>query len=244
MSEMTLHPAPRWRDVLVEQVRIVGLSLRPVLLVVIVVLAAFTFLIARDLLSGGEGFDSSGMFPTPLISFLFPFAIWLHEKPFGSSFLWIFPVERRRLALAKVFAGFVWLALALALFTAWLLALGALAGVGPAGTIMRIPYIGTIATYLFGSALLLGLRHPLKWVFGTAGLLLLVGGVSQALEHSYGMNTLLGSSRLFFATERLHSAWGSLPGPGQWILGTFLSLGAGLAALLAAASRHRERRRR
>lgn len=244
MSEVTLHPAPRWRDVFVEQVRIVGLSLRPVLLVVAIVLTILTFLIGVDLLGGGVGFDSSETFPTPLISFLFPFAIWLHEKPFGSSFLWVFPVDRRRLALAKVCAGVVWLTLTLALFATWLLALGALARVGPAGTIMRIPFIATFATYLFGSALLLGLRHPLKWIFGAASLVLLVGGVSQLLETLYGVNTLLGSSSLLSSTERFHSVWRSLPAPGQWALSTFLSLGAGLAALFAAASRHRERRRR
>lgn len=243
MSEVSLHPAPRWRDVAVEQIRVVGLWIRPVLVVVAVALTIATYMIVCDILYGGEGFDSSGLFPTPLFSFLFPFAIWRNEKPFGPSFLWTFPVDRRRLALAKVFAGFVWLSVGLALFTAWLLALGLVARVGPAGTILRVPYGATIATYLLGSALLLGLRHPLKWVFGAAGLFALVTGVSQALETFYGVNTLLGSSRLFFATARLHDAWRSLPALGQWAISTVLLLGAGLAALFAAASRHRERRR-
>lgn len=242
MSEVAIHPAPRWRDVFVEQVRVAGLSLRPVLLVVAVVLIIGTFVAGGEILRGDTAFDSSDLFPVALFSFLFPFAIWRHDKPFGPSFLRTFPVDRRRLALAKVFAGFVWLAAALALFTAWLLALGLLARTGPAGSIMRIPYIATIAAYLFGSALLLGLRHPLKWLFGAAGLLLLAGGISDVLEHVYGTNTLLGSSRLCLAAERVHSAWRSLPALGQWAIGTFLSLGAGLAALFAAASRHRERR--
>jgi hypothetical protein len=243
-TEVTLHPAPRWRDVVLEQIRIVGLRIRPVLLVVAVVLTIGTILIGGDLLSGGEGFDSSALFPTPLFSCLFPFAIWRNEQPFGPSFIWTFPVDRRRLALAKVFAGFVWLIVALALFTTWLLALGFLARVGPEGTIMRIPYIATIATYLFGSALLLGLRDPLKWVFGAAGLLLLVGGASQVLEDLYGVNTLLGSSSLFLTVRGVHDAWRTVPGLAQWAITTVLSIGAGLAALFAAASRHRERRRR
>ena len=244
MSEVMLHPAPRWRDVFVEQVRIAGLSLRPVLLVVAVVLAIGTFLVGAEILSGGPGFDATEVLPTPLFSFVFPFAIWWNEKPFGPSFLWTFPVDRRRLALAKVLAGFVWLAAAMAVFTAWLLALGALARVGPVGTVLRIPYVATITAYLLGSALLLGLRHPLRWMFGAAGLSFLVGSVSQELERFYGVETLLGSSGLYFAAENARTAWLSMPGLAQWALATFLSLGAGLAALLAAASRHRERRRR
>lgn len=243
MTEVILHPAPRWRDVLLEQIRIVGLSLRPVLLVVGVVLAIGTLMIVEEILREGPGFDSSEVFPTALISFLFPFAVWRNDKPFGPSFLWIFPVDRRRLALAKVLAGLVWLTAALAFFTTWLLTLGLLGGVGPAGTIMRIPYIATIAMYLFGSALRLGLRYPLRWLFGVAGLLFLVGGVSQLFEDIYGVETLLGSSSLFFAAQGAHDAWRTLSGLAQWAIATLLLLGAGLAALFAAASRHRERRR-
>ena len=242
-TEVTLHPAPRMRDVVLEQIRVVGVSLRPVLLVVAVVLAIGTFLIVDEILREGPGFDSSEVFPTALISFLFPFAIWRNDKPFAPSFLWTFPVDRQRLALAKVFAGLVWLTAALAFFTTWLLTLGLIGAVGPAGTIMRIPYIATIATYLFGSAVLLGLRYPLRWLFGVAGLSFLVGGVSQMFERIYGVQTLLGSSSLFLAAQGAHDSWRNLSGLAQWAIATFLLLGAGLAALFAAISRHRERRR-
>ena len=43
--EVTLHPAPRWRDVVLEQVRVVGLSLRREALVVAVVLGIVTLMI-------------------------------------------------------------------------------------------------------------------------------------------------------------------------------------------------------
>lgn len=244
MSEVTLHPAPRWRDVVLEQIYIVGLSLRPVLFVVGVVLAVGTFAIVEEILREGPGFDSTGVFPTPLVSFLFPFAIWRHEKPFGTSFLWTFPVDRRQLALTKVFAGLVWLTALLAFFIAWLLTLGLLGGVPPELTIMRIPFIATIALYLFGSAAVLGLRYPLRWLFGLAGLFFLIGGVNQVIEARHGMDTLLGSNSLFLAVRGVHDAFRTLPGLAQWAITTVLSIGAGLAALFAAASRHRERRRR
>lgn len=243
MIEVTLHPAPRWRDVVLEQIRIVGLSLRLAALIIGVVLAIATFLIGVEIIGGGPGFDSREIFPTAVISFLYPFAVWRSNKRFGPAFLWTLPVDRRRLALAKVFAGWVWLMAALAVFVAWLFALGLLAGAPPAMTVARVPVIAAIATYLLGSALLLGLRHPLRWLLGAAGVLFLTGGLSQALEEFYGMESLLGSRSLFFAAEDAWRSWLTLSDLGQWAITTFLSLGAGLAALWAAASRHVERRR-
>jgi hypothetical protein len=242
--EVTLHPAPRWRDVVLEQVRIVGLILRPAAFVVVVVLGVATVAIAVDILAGGPGFDSRDVFPTPLISFFLPFAVWRSDKRFGPSFLWTLPVDRRRLALAKVLAGWVWLMVTLAFLTGWLLALGLLAHASPARTVLRLPVTETIAAYLVGSALVLGLRHPLMWLAGAAGLFLLLGGVSQLFEEMYGVETLLGSRGLFFAVVDAWTTWRALPGLTQWAIGTVLSCGAGLAALWAAASRHRERKRR
>ena len=45
------------------------------------------------------------------------------------------------------------------------------------------------------------------------------------------------------ATGRTVTVWRALPDLGQWAAATLLWTGAGLAALWAAASRHRERRR-
>lgn len=242
MTDVTLHPTPRWRDVLLEQIRIVGLSLRPAALIVAVALVIGTAIVVGEIIGTGLGFDSREMFPTAFIAFLFPFAVWRSDKRFGPAFLWTLPVERRRLALARVFAGWVWLMAALTLFLLWLLGLTLLGRTTPEPLITRIPFIATIGAYLFGSALVLGLRHPLRWLCGTAGVFFLLGGVSQALERFHGVQTLLGSSSLFRATQDARAAWQTLPDPARWGITTFLLLGAGLAALWAAASRHRERR--
>jgi len=241
--EVTLHPKPRWRDVVLEQIHIVGLSLRPVGLVIAVVLGAGTVVIGSEILGGGPGFDSRETFPTALISFLFPFAVWWREQRFGPAFLWTLPVERRRLALARVFAGFVWLMAALAGFAAWLFVLALIAGAGPEHHVTRIPLVETIAAYLFGSALLVGLRHPLRWLFGAAGVVFLTGNLSQMLERFYGVQSLLGSRRLYDAANDAGEVWLRLPPPAQWAIATSLLLGTGLLALWAALSRHRERRR-
>ncbi|MEA2490464.1 MAG: hypothetical protein QOH21_2256 [Acidobacteriota bacterium] len=229
--QVTLQPGPRWREVVLEQVRIVGLSLRTAALVAAVVLGVGTFIVAIDLLRGGPGFDSDSTFPTALFSFLFPFAVWRSDKPFGPAFLWTLPVDRRRLALAKVFAGWVWLMVALAGFVAWLFALVLLAHASPVQHLMRVPFTATIATYLFGSALVVGLRHPQRWLLGAGGLFLLLGGLSEVF-----------GSGFIPAVNDAAAVWGSLPGGAQWAIATFLGLGAGLTALWAAVARHKENR--
>src|SRR6185436_1526559 len=95
MMEVTLHPTPRWRDVVLEQIRIVGLSLRTGALVAAVVLAVVTLIVGRELARGGPGFDSQQPFPTALVSFLLPFAVWRTERSFGPAFLWTLPADRR-----------------------------------------------------------------------------------------------------------------------------------------------------
>jgi hypothetical protein len=243
MSEVTLHPMPRWRDVVREQVRMAGLNLRREALVVAAVLGIVAIIVVGELLAGGPGFDSSDTFPTALISFLFPFAVWRGERPFGPAALWLLPVDRRRLALAKVSAGGVWLVAALACFAAWILALALLAHASPAQNLMRIPFTATIATYLLGSALVLGLRHPLRWLLGSAGVLFLLGILSEAFGSGpSAADRFLSASGFMSTVDRAAAVWLTLPDLAQWAITAVLSLGAGLAALWAAASRHKENR--
>lgn len=245
MTEVTLHPAPRWRDVVLEQIRIVGLSLGPAALIVAVVLGIGTVMIVGEIAGGGPGFDSDETFPTALIAFLYPFAVWRSEERFGPAFLWTFPVDRRRLALAKVFAGFVWLMAGVAFLVTWLLGLGLLAGASLAQTVARIPFIATIALYLFGSALVLGLRHPVRWLVGAAGVLVLMGTLSDWFtQPNDGEWAYVPGARSFFSVaNRVIAAWLSLPEFAQSVLSTMFMFGAGFAALWMAASRHRDRRK-
>ncbi|HEX7154105.1 MAG TPA: hypothetical protein VF618_21640 [Thermoanaerobaculia bacterium] len=246
MTDVTSHPGPRWRDVVLQQVAIVGLSLRPAALVLAAVLAAGTVMVGGEIISGGQGFDSNETFPTALIAFLYPFAVWRGEKRFGPAFLWTLPVDRRRLALAKVFAGFVWFAAALTFFIVWLLGLGHLASAPAAHTILRVPVIATLGMYLFGSALVVGLRHPLRWLIGGAGLIVLMGTVGEVISQpdDSEWQYVPGARAFFAAVEQFMAAWLNVPESAQWTITTFLWFGAGLAALWAAASRHRERKRR
>ena len=243
--EGTLHPGPRWRNVVLEQIRIVGLSLGPAALILAVVLASGTVMIVGEIIGGSPGFDSDETFPTAPIAFLYPFAVWRNEKRFGPAFLWTFPVDRRRLALAKVFAGLVWLMAGVAFFTTWLLALGLLDDASSALTVARVPFVATFAMYLFGSALVLGLRYPLRWLLGGAGVFVLMGTLGDLLsqpndgEWAY----VPGAHAFFSVADRFGDAWLSLPESAQSVIATLFMLGAGFAALWIAASRHRDRRR-
>lgn len=246
MTEVTLHPTPRLRDVVLEQLRVVGLGLRREALVVLAVLAIGTVLVGTDLAQGGPGFDSGETFPTQLIAFFFPFLVWRLEPRFGPTSFWTLPCDRRRLALAKAFAGFVWLMAAVGVFVVWLLALGLLADAPPARTILRIPLVATITLYLFGSAVVLGLRHPLRWLCGAAGVVFVMGTLSDRLARPDDgeWSAIPGAHAWFSLTERLWASFHTLPPIAQSAIVTFLAVGAGLAALWIAASRHRDLRRR
>ena len=243
--EVTLHATPRWSDVILEQIQIVGLSLWREALVVAAVLGIGTVLIVGEIVSGGPGFDSRERFPTALIAFLFPFAVWRGERRFGPGFLWTLPVDRRTLALVRVFAGWVWLMVALAFFVTWLSALALIGGAGPVNQIERITFLPTMAAYLFGSAIVLGLRHPLRWILGAAGLLFVMGMLSDvfAQPDDGEWRYVPGARVILSASGHALGAWLSLSDPARWAITTFIPLGAGLIALWAAASRHRELRR-
>jgi hypothetical protein len=263
MMDVTLHPTPRLRDVLVEQLRMVGLSLRPEALIVAAVLGVGTFLIGVEILKGGPGFDSRETFPTGLIAFFLPFAVWRGVQRFGPDFLWSLPVDRRQLALARVFAGWVWLMAAVSVFALWLLTLALVARAPIAPNLARIPFTSTAAAYLLGSAVVLGLRHPLRWLIGIAGLFFLFGGLNDlfgrtangdgssvawseawrwAMHGPYGLRTVLSSSG-FFVADDAGASPGTLPDLMEWAITTVIWFGGGLAALWAALLRHREQRR-
>ena len=128
-----------------------------------------------------------------------------------------------------------------------------------------VPFTAATGTYLLASALVVGLRHPLRWVIGAVvGIGLLSATVEAAnaervadvaelvakplLYGPYGLDALFTARTESLHTEALLSTgervavWRGLPDLRQWAAATLLWTGLGLAALWAAASRHRERR--
>ena len=295
-------PLPRLRTVLLEQVRTTGHALRGAALVAAALVALLTLWVALQ--GASRDVDISlNAWPTQLpglVGALLPIAVWAWDERFGPGFLWTLPVDRRRHALTKVLAGWVWLMGGVALFVLWLLAVTRATGgrvlpetlhlvpfqVAAAGPIdpavLRsvrwapgpliwvVPFTAATACYLLASALALGSRHPLRWVIGSVLAYVLssvasgaasaqpgVGWLANAPERllrpvvwgRYGLDALLtarleslGTNATLTTGERVMVWWG-VPDLGDWRTATLLWTGAGLLALWAAASRHRERRR-
>lgn len=296
MIEVARHSTPRSRDVLAAQMRAIGFALRGPALVAAALVALATLLLTTAVMRTAEAiaFHPEHHILPSLLGLLLPIGVWMGEERFGAGFLWTLPVDRRRHALVKVFAGWVWLMSAVALLVLWLLALtlfsagnvlaeetrrvlpsfsftatrpfdpSALQHVRwtPEPLLWLVPFTAATATYLLASALALGTRHPLRFLVGTVfGFVLLVGLADAAnvidgaerltdalLYGPYGVDALLSAK-----TESLQVAatlstgetlvvWRALPDVGQWAAATLLWTAAGLVALIAAASRHRERR--
>lgn len=303
MTHPALHPTPRPRDVLLEQARAVGLSLRWPAAAAAALVGVVTLLVVTDLPGSGEGMDfrpEHQMLPG-VLGLLLPVALWRGEDRSGAGFLWTLPVDRRRHALTRVGVGWGWLMCAVALFVLWQLGVALLTGGSVlAGETLRlvpgsfpdrgtldpaalrsvrwtpepllwlVPFTAATGTYLLASALALGPRHPLRWMAGAALAVFLFAAASDAagraadaewlvfapsrllaslLYGPYGLDALLTAR-----TESLKTlaalpggetvvVWRGLPDPGRWAAAALLWTGAGLAAVWAAASRHRERRR-
>jgi hypothetical protein len=140
----------------------------------------------------------------------------------------------------------------------------------PGAVVWAIPAASATATYLLVSAFMLGIRHPLRWVVAAAvaipvatvaahaisrasGLAWLADAparaASQLVQGRYGLEALLTlrtwslDYRVTLTTGERLQAWTAIPDLAGWRIAALLWTGAGLLALLAAVSRHRERRR-
>jgi hypothetical protein len=300
MTQTTYHSGPRPSDVLAAQIRAVGLALRGPALIATALVALTTLLITTQVMGAGEVIDfhpERHALPG-LLGLLFPIGVWMGEERFGAGFLWALPVDRRRHALARVFAGWVWLMGAVALLALWLLALALFSGGNvlaeethrvlpsfsiaatgpfhpsavqdarwtPKPLLWLVPFTAATGTYLLASALALGTRRTLRWIVGTVfGFFLLVALAEAAnadrlitnvdrllrwlVDGPYGVDALLTARTeslqvaVTLSTGESVVVWRALPDLCQWATATLLWIGAGLALLWAAASRHRERRR-
>lgn len=292
---------PRLRDVLLEQVRVLWISLRIAALVG-VALAGLASLVALPTLTRGGPLNING-WPTWLpgiMGSLLPIAVWGKDERFGPGFLWTLPVDRRRHALTKVLAGWLWLMAGVAVFLSWLFVMASVSGehvlprtinllnspMPPVGLVdpgtvravrwdpgpfmILVPFGGATACYLLASALVLGTRHPLRWVLGVAMSGVLTALLSEPLGNGFGirwlavapgrvMELLVGSrygldalltarSETLSTTATLTTAkslrvWWGVPSLTDWGVAVTVWTALGAVSLWAAVSRHGERRR-
>ncbi|MBX3563647.1 MAG: hypothetical protein KF730_03625 [Sphingomonas sp.] len=276
---------------LVEQVRAVGLAVRRE---AILAGAALALILLLSLIMAFKYDEQLFLVPellqpTWLAAILLPYAVWKSDPIFGRAFLWTLPVRRQRAAAAKILAGAFWLVIAL-LVTMASLALAALLTGGPIGVtetryvgegasiagaarvpwstplwMWLIPFTSALILYIFGSAAIVGLRHPIRWVAGIAvGLAMTLamaattgsgGAFDRFLESvhhlilngSAGLDFMLtgGTDSLSLRLRRLGPGsdilWRELPSMGRWVWATLVWLGLALLALALAIRRHWER---
>ena len=231
---------------------------------------------------------------------LLPIAVWGKDERFGPGFLWTLPVDRQRHAFTKILAGWLWLMAGVAVFLLWLFILASVSGehvtprtisllnspVPPVGLVdpatVRavhwnpgpfmglVPFGGASACYLLASALVIGTRHPLRWVLGVAMLALLTAIIAEPLGSGFGMRWLaVGPGRVMdllvgsrygldavltarsetlsttaiLTTAKSLRVWWGIPSLADWAVATLIWTGLGGFALWVAVSRHGERRR-
>jgi hypothetical protein len=274
---------------LAGEMRSVGLALVREGSLAVAALVGVCLLIATSAIRYQERMDvvPEMLLVTLPVALLLPWLVWKGDAPFGRAFLWTLPVRRQRAAAAKLAAGALWLwAAVLATLAALILVALATGGsVGIAGTrlvgplsagvgaaarvpwatpfwMWLVPFGATLTLYLASSSVLLGLRHPLRWLAGAAaaGILITVLAVNLGphnpledhIDHWLGM-IVTGRWGLDFAFTGgiktlsheidLHGPgsvdlWIALPTAGRWAAGRAAWLSGVLLALALALRRH------
>jgi hypothetical protein len=129
-----------------------------------------------------------------------------------------------------------------------------------------VPFTAATGAYAIASAVAIGVRRPARWLAAIVLALLLVHAVGVAAKSDwlalaplraveslhvgrYGFDALLTArteslkTEILLSTHETVGVWRGLPDLAEWALATLVWTGAGLVALWAAASRHRETRR-
>jgi hypothetical protein len=243
MTADALHLRPHPRDVLLEQIRSVGFALRKPAIVVMA-LAALAALLITEFLAHGEGgeFHPYRHELFGVLGLLFPIGVWMGEERFGAGFMWTLPVDRRRHALAKVFAGWLWLMGVVTLFVFWQLALTLASG----GNLAAEESLRLISSFSFtaGGALDAGAvqivrwtPEPLFWLVpftAATGTYVLASALALGTRHPlrWIVGTVLALYVIVAVSDESNAAWLDTA-PGRLVSGLFDG-SYGLDALLTA----------
>ncbi|NOT08625.1 MAG: hypothetical protein HOP28_10530 [Gemmatimonadales bacterium] len=260
MTSISLHRPPAWGVVAVEQLRAVATALRKEAIGFVIVSVLFFALGIRaafaDVGSAVPAFriafGSSTGLPVVVLALLIPLGVWRGEDPARRAYHWAMPVPRMRHTLTKVAAGLVWAMVAVAAYLLLILALslsvGAITG-RPIPTTANlwewaVPFTASGISYLFASAIIVGLRHPWRWILGCVptifvllvfarplGLGWLADGARALANGYYGMGAATGAN-LLGADGRASVE--------RWIVATLLWGSVVSIAMLVAAHRHIE----
>lgn len=219
MKNMDLHPTPPLRAVLVEQIRIVGSTLKRLGIAFGGLFALGTILILVNRPPDPVSFELNyfTLSVMALFGVAIPLFLWRGaESPFSSGFPWTLPVEKAQHALARVGAGWVWLMVAVVVFIVWqsvntLLSGGTLGGsetwllAAPAGTVEDRMDPATMTSVVWSQP---------GWLFlvpfvGATGVYLLISALFLAVRHPGRrvVGTILGLLVVTLITSRAGFNW-------------------------------------
>jgi hypothetical protein len=244
MTSTTFHSAPRTRDVILTQLRAVGIAPSAPVLATIAVVALATLFITIESLKTGQAiaFHPEHQMLPGLVGLLLPILVWRGEERFGAGFLWTLPVDRCRHALAKVFAGWAWLMGGVALFVLWSLAVTLLSGgnIIAEETLRVLKSSSFLASRTLDPAAVATVSwrpEPLLWLspFTSAtAMYLLASALALATRHPlrWIVGTVIGIYVLYGVGDAANAAWvGNLLEP---LLESLIEGPYGLDALLTA----------
>lgn len=146
----TLRATPRRADVLREQLRAVGLALRPGATAITALLATLTLLFLWSMLQARRegsqfGFNTAPQMGVPgiLLGLIVPLVVWKSEDPSRRSYLWSLPVDRGWHQLAKSGSGWLWFMGSIAAYLLWGIVLALLSGSDPSLS-REVVYLGDL----------------------------------------------------------------------------------------------------
>jgi len=255
MTSISLHPVPRLGDVVREQIRAVELGLRREALFFLALLGTIAaFGISVAVREAGRTNHAVSLYgpgaaiPIALVGLLIPLGVWRDEGPARRAYHWAMPVARVPHAIARVGAGWIWLAAGVAIYVPYVAGLSALMNSITGAPQMQsaipawhwaVPFTAGTVGYLFGSAAVIGSDHPIRWIGGLwIALLAIIGflepfgmsGVRRALvsifSGDYGMGAVVA---------------GGTKGMGPWLIATLLWSVVGAAILCVAMYRRADR---
>lgn len=198
MTTSALHDPPPLRVAAREQASAMGVSLRNDALIFLGLLLLFlVFGVTHAFRIAGDPnhqssieYGPAGAVPMLVIAFLLPFVAWRGEDPAHRAYHWAMPVPRAAHTLLKVGAAWLWLVLGVAAYLAFIAILSwstaAITGYwpearGPAWEWL-VPFTAATVCYLLASALVVGSRHPWRWVFIVLGVWLFGAGYVDAMD--------------------------------------------------------------
>jgi hypothetical protein len=263
MTSHSLHAPPDMKSVRRHQVDAVGHGIRREGMVFVAILGAVWIVQALVALqartysvhNASIEYAPAAAIPMWWIAAFAPLAVWRGEERLRRMYLWSMPVDTTISALLKVFAGWIWVMAAVAVYLIFMnlitLTNGLIAGDWPYSSARWwewvVPFTAATITYLLGSALVVGSKYPVRWLAGIVAALWAIP-VVIAMFHAWSVEDLWGmmwsgwggvtvvlSAR--WTVERMQGQPVSLT---QWSASTALWLGAATLILWLAARRRPE----